>query len=100
MSGDTEMISRMFKDKIYAIEPRFFGRWVNPEEHPELVVLDLYGSDGKPWDSDKFKILLKYIEGGDVSYWWKMYMKTYENEYKKYNSNMLDKLYQNIEKVL
>jgi len=100
MSGDTEMMSRMFKDKIYAIEPRFFGRWVNPEEHPELVVLDLYGSDGKPWDTSKFKELLKYIEVGDVSYWWKIYMKMYENVYKKYNSNILDKLYESIAKVL
>ena len=78
MSGDTEMISRMFKNKIYAIEPRFFGRWVKPEEHPELIVLDLYGSDGKPWDISKFGELLKYIEVGDISYWWKMYMKIYE----------------------
>uniref|UniRef100_A0A6C0EZW0 Glycosyltransferase n=1 Tax=viral metagenome TaxID=1070528 RepID=A0A6C0EZW0_9ZZZZ len=100
MAGDTEMISRMFKDKMYAIEPRFFGRWVNPDEHPELVVLDLYGSDGKPWDIAMFKELLKYIDVGDVSYWWKMYMKMYEKEYKKYNSNMLDKLYEIIGKVV
>ena len=96
MSGDTEMISRMFKNKIYAIEPRFFGRWVNPEEHPELVVLDLYGSDGKPWDISKFDELLKYIEVGDISYWWKIYMKIYEKEYKKYKNNMLDMLYDKI----
>ena len=96
MSGDTEMISRMFKNKIYAIEPRFFGRWVNPEEHPELVVLDLYGSDGKPWDISKFDELLKYIEVGDISYWWKMYMKIYEKEYNKYKNDMLDMLYDRI----
>jgi alpha-N-acetylglucosamine transferase len=96
MSGDTEMISRLFKDKMYAIEPRFFGRWVNPEEHPELVVLDLYGSDGKPWDITKFKDLIKYIEVGDVSYWWKMYMNMYENEYQSWNSKMLDTLYEKI----
>jgi alpha-N-acetylglucosamine transferase len=100
MSGDTEMISRMFKNKIYAIEPRFFGRWVNPEEHPELVVLDLYGSDGKPWDISKFDELLKYIEVGDISYWWKMYMKIYEKEYKKYNNSMLDVLYDRIRKIV
>ena len=100
MSGDTEMISRMFKNKIYAIEPRFFGRWVNPEEHPELVVLDLYGSDGKPWDISKFGELLKYIEVGDISYWWKLYMKIYEKEYKKYKNNMLDMLYDRIREVV
>ena len=96
MSGDTEMVSRMFKDKLYAIEPRFFGRWVNPEEHPELVVLDLYGSDGKPWDISKFKELIKYSEVGDVSYWWKMYMSMYDNEYVFWNNIMLDTLYEKI----
>jgi len=100
MSGDTEMISRMFKNKIYAIEPRFFGRWVNPNEHPELVVLDLYGSEGKPWDISKFGEMLKYIEVGDISYWWKMYMKIYEKEYKKYKNDMLDMLYDKIKKLL
>ena len=99
MSGDTEMISRLFKDKLYAIEPRFFGRWVNPEEHPELVVLDLYGSDGKPWDTTKFKELVKYIDVGDVSYWWKMYMSMYENEYKTWNNKMLDTLYKKIKYI-
>jgi alpha-N-acetylglucosamine transferase len=96
ISGDTEMISRLFKDKMYAIEPRFFGRWVNPEEHPELVVLDLYGSDGKPWDTTKFKELIKYIEVGDVSYWWKMYMSVYKDVYSKWNNKMLDTLYEKI----
>ena len=96
MSGDTEMVSRMFKDKLYAIEPRFFGRWVNPEEHPELVVLDLYGSEGKPWDTTKFKDLMKYNSAGDVSYWWDMYKNVYENEYKKWNNKMLDNLYKSI----
>jgi alpha-N-acetylglucosamine transferase len=96
MSGDTEMISRLFKDKLYAIEPRFFGRWVNPEEHPELVVLDLYGSDGKPWDTSKFKELIKYIEVGDVSYWWNMYSDVYKAIYSKWNNKMLDTLYESI----
>jgi len=99
MSGDTEMISRLFKDKMYAIEPRFFGRWVNPEEHPELVVLDLYGSDGKPWDTTKFKVLIKYIDVGDVSYWWKMYMSMYENTYESWNNKMLDTLYMKIKEI-
>jgi alpha-N-acetylglucosamine transferase len=99
MSGDTEMISRLFKDKMYAIEPRFFGRWVNPEEHPELVVLDLYGSDGKPWDTTKFKELIKYIEVGDVSYWWKMYMSVYKSEYESWNNKMLDTLYVKIKEI-
>ena len=96
--GDTEMISRMFKDKIYAIEPRFFGRWVNPENHPELVVLDLYGNQ-KPWDITSFDELLKYSNVGDVSYWWKMYMKIYKNDYNKWNNKILDTLYEKIKKL-
>ena len=96
MNGDTEMVSRMFKDKLYAIEPRFFGRWVNPEEHPELVVLDLYGNQGKPWDTIQFKELIKYSSVGDISYWWNTYKTVYENEYKKWNNKMLDNLYKSI----
>ena len=93
---DTELISRMFKDKLYAIEPRFFGRWVNPEEHTELVVLDLYGNQGKPWDTIQFKELIKYSSVGDISYWWNTYKTVYENEYKKWNNKMLDNLYKSI----
>ena len=98
--GDTEMVSRMFKDKLYAIEPRFFGRWVNPEEHLELVVLDLYGSDGKPWDTNNFKELIKYSKVGDVSYWWKMYISIYENDYVLLNNTMLDTLYKKIKEIV
>jgi hypothetical protein len=92
------MVSRMFKDKIYAIDPRFFGRWVNPEEHPELVVLDLYGNQ-KPWDITSFDEILKYSNVGDVSYWWKMYMKVYKSYYNKWNNNILDTLYEKINKM-
>ena len=96
MSRDTEMISRMFKNKIYAIEPRFFGRWVNPEEHPELVVLDLYGNDGKPWDIMKYKNFLKYGQDSDITYWWKTFMATYKSDYEKWNNKMLNSIYKNI----
>ena len=97
MSGDTEMISRMFKDKLYAIEPRFFGRWVNPEEHPELVVLDLYGSEGKPWDVNNLKL---FKEWKDVEYWWKQYMSVYKSEYESWNNKMLDTLYEKINEII
>jgi hypothetical protein len=93
--GDTEMVSKLYKDKIYAIEPRFFGRWVNPEEHPELVILDLYGNH-KPWDTNNFNELLKYANVGDVSYWWKTYISVYKTEYAKLNNKMLDNLYESI----
>jgi len=91
--GDTEMVSRLFKDKLYAIEPRFFGRWVNPKDHPELVVLDLYGSNGKPWDVNKLET---FIGWNDVEYWWHYYMDVYKNNYKKWNNKILDKLYEKI----
>ena len=95
ISGDTELISRFFKNKLYAIEPCFFGRWVNPEEHPELVVLDLYGNE-KPWDIKKFTELLLFIDVGDIPYWWNTYIKYYEEEYSKYDNKMLDILYKTI----
>jgi hypothetical protein len=94
--GDTEMISRMFKEKIYAIDPRFFGRWVNPYEHPELAVLDLYGTNGKPWDINKLNELAKYAYVGDVIYWWKTYTREYELTFKNFHNDMLDKLYKSI----
>lgn len=94
---DTELVSLMFKDKIYAIEPRFFGRWVNPEKHPELVVLDLYGNEGKPWDIKRIDGLKSYL---DVKYWWKLYCKIYKSIYKKYKNEMLDMLYEKIQEVV
>jgi len=95
--GDTEMVSRMFKDKLYAIEPRFFGRWVNPEEHPELVVLDLYGNQGKPWDTNKLNF---FIGWKDAEYWWNFYMKFYKSEYEIWNTKMLDTLYKKLNNIL
>jgi len=94
--GDTEVVSRMFTDRIHAIDPRFFGRWVNPYEHDELVVLDLYGTMGKPWDVDKFPELTRFISAGDMTYWWETYIRMYQTQYYDYDSPMLDKLYQSI----
>jgi hypothetical protein len=94
--GDTEMISRLFKHRLYAIEPRFFGRWVNPYEHDELVVLDLYGTNGKPWDVEKFIELTKSGDMSDMTYWWDTYVKFYEYQYNSYHNSMLDKLYTHI----
>ena len=95
INGDTELISRMFKEKLYAIEPRFFGRWIDPKEIPELVVLDLYGLY-KPWDMNNLKDLLKYIEIGDISYWWDMFLKYYKSTYKMYENKVLDSLYEKL----
>lgn len=93
---DTELVSMMFKDKIYAIEPRFFGRWINPEKHPELVIMDFYGYDGKPWDISKIDNLVSFE---DVKYWWKIYCNIYNKEYKKYKNNGLDELYKKIKSL-
>ena len=90
IKGDTEMISRMFKDNIYAIEPRFFGRWVSPDENPEIVILDLYGNEGKPWDIEKLKT---FVDFKDAVYWWKTYIDTYNTTYKLFNNKMLHILY-------
>ena len=63
-------------------------------------MLDLYGFEGKPWDTHKFKELIKYIEVGDISYWWKMYMEVYKNEYILWNNKMLDTLYEKINEII
>ena len=96
IKGDTEMMSRMFKDNIYAIDPRFFGRWVNPDKNSEIVILDLYGSCGKPWDNTYFKDLLQFENVGDISYWWRTYISVYNSDYKHYGNKLLDNLYNNI----
>lgn len=96
IKGDTEMVSRLFKDKLYAIEPRFFGRWVNPKIHPELIVLDLYGNQGKPWNTTEFKNFIQYGDDSDINYWWKMYISVYKNEYETWHNKILDKLYNSI----
>lgn len=97
IAADTEMISRMFKNKIYAIEPRFFGRWQNPNEHKELVLLDLYGFLGKPWNINVMKDLITWP---DVVFWWMMYAEIYYKEYKYYKNEILDKLYDKINKIV
>jgi alpha-N-acetylglucosamine transferase len=94
---ELSIVTALFKNKIYAIEPRFFGRWGNPEIQPELVIIDLYGSQGKPWDITKItKIYENISEYDDVSYWWKTYISTYKTHYKHYKNKMLDDLYNTI----
>ena len=96
ISGDTEMVSRMFKDKLYAIEPRFFGRWTNPDEHPDLVILDFYGTEGKPWEVYYMTTLIDYK---DVRYWWNFFIEIYDSTYKSYNYYILDKIYNKIKLI-
>lgn len=93
IKSDTGIISKMFKNNIYAIEPRFFSRWIDPKEHPELIVLDLYGRHGKPWDINKFQNFKGFK---DIEYWWELFVLFYENNYKKFNNDMLNKLYEKI----
>ena len=93
ISGDTELFYIMFYGQTYAIEPRFFGRWINPDVHPEVAILDLYGYLGKPWDIDKLSTM---ITNPDSVYWWKYYMKIYEKKLNTYHFEMFDNLYKKI----
>lgn len=79
LNGDTYLFTFYYKNQWYDIDLRFDGGWTNPYEHPEIITVDLYGNQGKPWDLDKVKSISNYP---DVKYWISKY-KEYYNEFFK-----------------
>jgi alpha-N-acetylglucosamine transferase len=71
---DSLFLSKSFEGRWHHIDIRFLGRWIWPADHPELVIFDMYGSEGKPWQVEKIEALKKYT---DVKYWWQFYLKNY-----------------------
>ena len=49
-AGDTTLLSEAYEGRWRSIDMRFLGRWTNPTLRPEVFTVDMYGSDGKPWD--------------------------------------------------
>lgn len=78
-SGDSLFISKYFEGRWHYIDIRFLGRWIMPNEHPELITFDLYGTEGKPWQINKLNDLLKYK---DLQFWWHEYAKLYPKHFK------------------
>ena len=62
-----------------------------------MVLLDLYGPLGKPWN---INVLEKLLEFPDVVYWWMMYIKLYNRQYRHFKNDMLKTLYENIVKTM
>ena len=49
-AGDTTLLSEAYEGRWRAMDMRFLGRWTNPTLRPEVFTIDLYGTQGKPWD--------------------------------------------------
>ena len=49
-AGDTTLLSEAYEGRWHALDIRFLGRWTNPTLRPEVITIDLYGTEGKPWD--------------------------------------------------
>jgi len=79
--GDTSLWYDYYKYKFHYIDSNYIGRWINPLKDENIIVLDLYGYHGKPWEIDKFNSLILY---DDALYWMKQFIIYYEKSF-KYN---------------
>jgi alpha-N-acetylglucosamine transferase len=77
IAGDTNLLNTYYKYKWHFMNYKYLGRWIDPD-NTNYYVLDLYGFDGKPWQTDKYQHINKYI---DVRYWVKKYISFYENDF-------------------
>ena len=57
----------------------YVGRWVNPENYPEIIVIDMYGFEGKPWIINDIDKLIKY---DDAKYWMKKFIEFYKSTFR------------------
>jgi hypothetical protein len=74
----------------------YVGRWLNPDQNPEIIVMDLYGFNGKPWDITKLDAIIQY---DDVKYWVKKFKEYYEKVFKDVcKFKKIHELYQYVKK--
>ena len=74
-AGDTTLMSEAYEGRWRAMDMRFLGRWTNPTLRPEVFTVDLYGTEGKPWDivhMDAAKVAAMRTYP-DVGYWLKKF---------------------------
>jgi alpha-N-acetylglucosamine transferase len=81
LNGDATIYSMYYENKWHNIDLRFLGRWTNPSINPEIITVDLYGNQGKPWNLDKVKSILNYE---DVKYWISKYKEFYNEFFKEH----------------
>jgi hypothetical protein len=77
--SEANLLYEYYKYKFHHIDMNYVGRWVNPENYPEIIVIDMYGFEGKPWIMNDIDILIKY---DDVRYWMKKFVEFYETRFR------------------
>lgn len=80
INGDTALLSKHYEGRWRHVDMRFLGRWTDPVERPEVFTIDLYGSEGKPWDVAAKPELRRYP---DIAYWLSTYKKAYKRRFSK-----------------
>ena len=78
--GDTNLFADYYRYRFHHIDMTFVGRWLNPDEHPEVSVIDLYGYSSKAWQIPNLHHIIEYSE---VKYWIRKYIEYYEKIFKK-----------------
>lgn len=92
--SDTDLIARYFQYKWHHIDIRFLGRWLNPDINKKAIVLDLYGTEGKPW-------AILYGEYKDSNYWLDRYKEYYKNDFEnKCSHHLIHNLYNKLNKKM
>jgi alpha-N-acetylglucosamine transferase len=81
LNGDATIYSMYYENRWHHIDLRFLGRWTNPSINPEIITVDLYGNQGKPWNLDKVKSILSYP---DVKFWISKYKEYYDDFFKEH----------------
>ena len=88
--SDTDLIARYYQYQWHHIDIRFLGRWIDPNINKEAIVLDLYGTEGKPWD-------ILYGEYKDSNYWLDRYKEYYKNDFEnKCSHHLIHDLYKKL----
>ena len=77
--GDATLIAEYYKYKFHHIDMNYVGRWVNPENYPDIIAIDMYGFEGKPWQIQYIDKLIKY---DDAKYWMKKFVEFYETTFR------------------
>lgn len=78
--GDTTLLSEYYKGRWHSMDMRFLGRWTTPALRPEVFTVDMYGSEGKPWDALRRPELRSYP---DVAFWLAEFRKAYRARFAK-----------------
>ena len=73
---ESDLISKYYKYKWHHIDIIFLARRVDPNKNKDVVVLDFYGENGKPWS------IAKYTDDKQFNYWLDKYKEYYKKNFK------------------